>query len=62
MAHPSRPNDYLAKWREAERILAISEFTSGYFAPVNTTPNPPQPTDSPFPSTTKETSPRIKPS
>ena len=50
MAHLSKPNDYLAKWREAERILAIREFTSTFPMPDNIISNPPEETDIPFPS------------
>ena len=50
MAHPSRPNNHIAKWRKAERILAIGEFKSGFFKPQSAPVNPPEQSDSPFPS------------
>ena len=50
MAYPIKPHDYLAKWREAERILAIREFTSTLPIFNNIIPNPPEETDIPFPS------------
>ena len=50
MAYPSKPNDYLAKWREAERILAIREFTSTLPIPNNIISHPPEEADTPFPS------------
>ena len=49
MAYPSKPNDYLAKWREAERILAIREFTSTLPIPNNIISHPPEEAGHTFP-------------